>query len=738
MEYKSFLKTKELNNIESGFLINDNEINNKLFDYQKAIVKWAVKKGKCAIVLDCGLGKTFILSEWAKIISQYENGKILILAPLSVATQTIDMVKDINININYVETQEQLELSNELINITNYERLHNFTGKNIIGVIADESSILKSIGGKIKNICLSIFKDVKYKMTCSATPSPNDISELANQVQFLDIMKREEMLAKFFLHKDQDWIIKGHAKKAFYKWISSFSVFARKPSDLGFKDDGFYLPELNINALYDEHGFQREGELFTTTDLKGIKDRLSVRRQTIQGKIDIIKEKIESNNEQFLIWCGLNEESDLIEKNINDSVQLSGSDMKLDKIQKIDDFKNGKIKVLVTKPKIAGWGLNFQNCNNIIFVGLSDSYEAYYQCIRRCYRYGQKNNVNVYISLNVSEQEIYQNVLQKEKHMDDLYNGVIAETSEILNAELHNKTINEKDEYKENLVKGENYTLYNGDSCEIVKQISDESIDMMVYSPPFASLYTYSNSYRDLGNSKDYDDFFNHLGFLTREQLRILKTGRVCCVHCSQIPAMKVRDGYIGLKDFRGDLIRHYEKEGFIYHGEVCIWKNPQSQSIRTHAKGLSFQQLAKDSSHLRPALADYILIFRKDGNPEIPVDNTDEVDNNTWIKYASPIWSDIIETDVLKQATCSKSEEDEKHICPLQLETIKRCILLYSNKGEIILSPFAGIGSEGVVSLENKRKFIGIELKPEYFKIASQNLKETENKKDENLLFNV
>ena len=736
MDYQAFLETKEFQIIESGFKIDTSVINNNLFDFQKAIVQWAVKKGKCAIVIDCGMGKSFIQCEWARIISDYEQKKVLILAPLSVAHQTIDMVKAIGLHIEYVENQEQLDNSNNLLLITNYERLHNFTGENIIGVVADESSILKSIGGKIKNLCFKIFEKTKYKMSCSATPSPNDIAELANQVQFLGIMKREEMLAKFFLHKDQDWIIKGHAKKAFYKWLSSFSIFARKPSDLGFDDNNFTLNGLSIHPIYDETGYLREGELFTTTELKGIQDRLDIRRKTMRGKIQHLKSIIENINEQFIIWCGLNEEADILEKELIDAVQLSGKDMNKDKVQKIDDFKNGKIRILITKAKIAGWGLNFQNCHNMVFLGLSDSYESYYQCIRRCYRFGQEKNVNVYVSLNISEQGIFENILKKEKHMDDLYNGVINETSEILNAELHEKTISQKDEYTHKMYQGINYTLHNGDSCDVIKSIENESIDMMIYSPPFASLYTYSNSYRDLGNSKNYDDFFTHLSFLTREQLRILKTGRVCCVHCSQIPAMKVRDGYIGLKDFRGDLIRHYESEGFIYHGEVCIWKNPQSQSIRTHAKGLSFSQLEKDSSHLRPALADYILIFRKNGNPEIPVDNTGEINNNDWIKYASPIWSDVIETDVLSQSNKTKSGDDEKHICPLQLETIRRCILLYSNKGELIFSPFAGIGSEGYVALQNGRRFIGIELKPEYAKIANENLAQVEDDVNELTLF--
>lgn len=264
------------------------------------------------------------------------------------------------------------------------------------------------------------------------------------------------------------------------------------------------------------------------------------------------------------------------------------------------------------------------------------------------------------------------------------------------------------------------YAMYHGDCVEVMAGLPDESIDLSIFSPPFLSLYTYSATERDLGNSRTEAEFFAHFAFVIDHLLRLTKPGRNCCVHVSQVPAMLVRDGYIGLKDFRGDVIRAFEARGWIYHGEVCIDKDPQAQAIRTHAKGLLFVQLRRDASWMRPALADYILVFRKPGENKVPI--KPDLTNDEWIEWARPVWYGIRETDTLNAAE-GREEEDERHICPLQLGTIERCIRLWSNPGEVILSPFAGIGSEGYMALKLGRKFVGIELKRSYYEAAVRNL---------------
>lgn len=267
---------------------------------------------------------------------------------------------------------------------------------------------------------------------------------------------------------------------------------------------------------------------------------------------------------------------------------------------------------------------------------------------------------------------------------------------------------------------GAGWRVMLGDSCERLAEVPNESVGLSVYSPPFASLFTYSPSDRDLGNSTSRSEFIEHYGFIIDEVLRVTMPGRLTAVHCQQIATQKGRDGAIGLSDFRGDLIRAHVERGWIFHGEVTIDKDPQAQAIRTKATSLMFVTLNKDSSMSRPALADYVLLFRKPGDNETPI--KPDCDNETWIEWARPVWYDIRETDTLNTAV-AKENNDERHICPLQLPLIERCIRLWSNRGETVLSPFTGIGSEGYVAVKWRRKFVGCELKPSYWHTAVRNL---------------
>jgi len=286
---------------------------------------------------------------------------------------------------------------------------------------------------------------------------------------------------------------------------------------------------------------------------------------------------------------------------------------------------------------------------------------------------------------------------------------------------------------------GKNWAAYNGDSVQVLPGIPDESIDLSCYSPPFCDLYVYSNSEFDLGNSRNADEFFNHYAFIIRQLLRVTKPGRLTCVHVADIPAMAVKDGYIGMKDFPGKVIEAYEAAGWIYHGWAVVEKNPQAQAIRTKAKALLFVQLRKDSTASRPAILDRILLFKKPGDNAVPVTPVDngEIDNETWIDWAGGIWTGISESDTLQYQN-GRDENDEKHICPLQLGTIERCIKMYSNPGETVLDPFGGIGSTGHEAIRLNRSFIGIELKPSYYKLMVNNLQSVEWNKNRPSLFDL
>ena len=613
------------------------------------------------------------------------------------------------------------------------------------GLLVHNSSILKSISGKIKRKLIETFKDVPYKLCCTATPAPNDWPEIGNHAWFLGISTHQEMLAMFFINANkehtfeidgkmviqkgsnkggQEWRIKHHAEERFFEWMSSWAMFMMKPSDLGYSDEGYILPPLNIIPMVKEvNGYHHEDVLFFT-GLAGISDRANVRKDMVDLKIEMLSDLIKDTKDQWVIWCGLDKESSSIKKLLGGICrEVKGSDSIESKVRDIEDFQDGMYAVLDTKGKIGGFGLNLQNAHNMVFFGLNDSWEMFYQCIRREYRFGQKFPVNVYVLLTSPEIEIYENIKRKELQATRLRTKMIErmityEMGEIMDTDV------KVDDYTEDTVIGDAWKAMKGDSCLRLKEVGSESIDLTVYSPPFENLFVYSNSDRDLGNCRNADEFYKHYEFIVNELFRITKPGRLSCVHTSDIPAMANRDGFIGLKDFPGDVINLHIKTGWEFFGRCVIQKNPQAQAIRTKCKSLLFVQMKKDSSCSRPAIFDQILIFKKPGDNQVPIEpvKNGDLDNETWISWAHGIWTDIRETNTL-QYYCGRDKDDEKHIAPLQLETIERCIKLYSNPGETVLTPFMGIGSEGFVAVKLGRRAIGCELKASYFKIAVQNL---------------
>lgn len=713
-DYCSFLDGKRRTVRDTGVDVPDHCLSKSLFPFQRDLTRWALRKGRAAIFADCGLGKTFMQLEWAAHIP----GRVLILAPLAVAQQTVNEAKKLGQTAGMVAYARHQSEAHSQIVVTNYEMVEHFDPSQFDGVVLDESSILKSIDGKTKERLIDMFSDTPYRLCCTATPAPNDRAEFANHAEFLGICSREEMLAMYFVHDDEGWRLKGHAREPFFRWLASWGMSLAKPSDLGYSDDGYELPPLSIVSEIVHTDFVPEGQMFAT-DLKGVSHRSQVRRGTIDARVGRVVDLITAEpGQQWIAWCGLNDESAALAAAIPDSVEVEGSMTPEEKTERIQRFLRGEARVLVTKPRIAGFGMNFQNAARQVFVGLSDSYEAYYQCIRRSWRFGQRQDVRAHIVLSDLEQPIYDNVLRKEREAHDAQSALVRNSAQYERAEIEHMTTG--DDYVTDTREGNRWKLMLGDCVERIREIPDDSIDFSIFSPPFASLYTYSNSDRDMGNSASFEEFFSHYEFLIDELLRVVKPGRNVAVHCQQLSTTLSAHGVIGLRDFRGELIRAHVARGFVYHGEVCIDKDPQAQAIRTHSKALLFVQLRKDSSWLRPAMADYILVFRKPGENAVPVQP--DISNDEWIEWARPIWYGIRESETLNAAV-ARSDKDERHICPLQLETIERCVRLWSNRGETVFSPFAGIGSELYVALKHGRDAIGIELKPEYFEVAARNV---------------
>lgn len=751
--YQDFIASKRIVVGSAGVEIDRSQVHPRLFDYQRDIVAWACRKGRCAVFADTGLGKTYISLEWARLMGQ----RTLFVAPLSVARQTVRMSKDVGAEIRYVRNQAQVTDDCQLW-ITNYEMLEHFDASQFGAVVLDESSILKSLDGKTKKMLTEMFSATPYRLCCTATPAPNDQTEIGNHSEFLGITKTTDMLAMFFVHANkemvtevngitlrrklgndngQEWRLKHHAEQNFYRWMASWAMSIRKPSDLGYSDEGFILPPLNTKPIWIDYAYVPEGQI-VFTGLKGLSDASQVRRSVLEERCSVAADMVNASNEQWIVWCGLDDESNLMASLIEDCVEVVGSDSPESKATSIEAFQDGKYRVLISKVKIAGFGMNFQNAHNQIFVGLSYSWEEWYQAIRRSYRFGQTREVNVFVVLTEAEREILNTIQMKEQVANRMSEQLISHVRGFEMDELTGTDIGAF-EYTEKTIRGENFTAMLGDSAQRLGELADNSIDMSVYSPPFANLYTYSASELDLGNSRNNDEFFKHYGFIIREILRVTKPGRITCVHTADIPAMAAKDGYIGMKDFPGDVIRAYEANGWVYHGYAVVAKNPQAQAIRTHSKALLFVQVRKDSTASRPAILDRVLFFVKPGDnatPVTPVDNG-EMTNETWIDWAGGIWTGIAESDTL-QYQAARDPNDELHLCPLQLGTIERCIKLYSNPGETVLTPFMGIGSECYTAMKFGRKAIGIELKPSYYQLAIKNLKGIETQQKTPTLFDM
>lgn len=724
-EYQAFLGSKAVAHESAG--IKPKEPHEILFEFQRDIVKWALRRGRACIFADCGMGKTFMQIEWARQIP----GNVLILAPLAVASQTVAEAAKLSCFVRYCRKQSEVKKG---ITITNYEMLEHFNLAKFKGVVLDESSIIKHFEGKFRNAIITGFSETPYRLACTATPAPNDHMELGNHSEFVGAMSRTEMLSMFFVHDGGEtakWRLKGHAEEEFWKWVCSWAVMLRKPSDLGYKDAGFILPPMTIEQISVEH--QSSGGYLFAMEAQTLQERISARRESVSDRVKKCAGIVNSSKEAWLIWCNLNSESDELESEIEDAVQVQGSESPEVKAQKMADFTTGKIRALVTKPSIAGFGMNWQHCHNVAFVGLSDSWEQYYQAVRRCWRFGQTKEVKVHIITSTAEGQVVANIKRKEADASRMASEMIKHMHSINEANIKG-TQKTTDAYVEDVAKGENFELHLGDCVEVLKKIEKNSIGFSVFSPPFASLYTYSASNRDMGNAKSDAEFRKHFGYLIKQLGRVMMPGRLVAVHCFDIPSMKERDGVIGLKDFSNQIRTTFEAEGFIYHSRVTIWKDPVTQMQRTKALGLLHKQVRKDSSMSRQGLPDYLIVMRKLGENPKPIEHTHEqfpVDQ--WQQWASPVWMDINPSDTL-QYRSAREEKDERHICPLQLEVIRRATLLWSNPSDIVLSPFAGIGSEGFVALSNGRKFIGAELKASYWKQAAANLALAESEANRDL----
>ncbi len=800
-EYQEFLAKKQIIHKATGFTVSESAIHPILKPYQNALTRYALRKGRSEIGAGTGLGKTLMLLEFARFVHRHTMKSVLIVAPLYVAWQTIDMAKDLlEMTINYARNSSEIDK----ISITNYPRLKHFVNANLGGIVFDESSIFKGEASKYFQVAKQVCEGIDFRLCTSATPNPNSDEEISKQSEILGIMTTKEFEGNFLVNRQdgnkfqlskeaiegtrqengnltladiqslavmknkgkgkaerQGWQLRPHGKEKFYRWLASWLMAVKLPSDLGFSDEGYILPELVINPVFVDANYIPEGQL-VFTGLGGVGDRSRVRKITMEERCLEAQRIIGDSTDQWIVWCGLNPEADRMKQLLDGkAINVQGSDKLEKKIEGIKSFIEGHTQILVSKTQICGHGSNFQHCHKMIFVGLSDSWEAFYQAIKRIHRFMQEHRCEVWVILSEEEREIWDNVVQKGERAELMTKKLIENAGEYQKEEL-DSTSAQKDVYTEDEYKTDKYWIMLGDSCERMKEIESNSVGLSVYSPPFGDLFIYSNSARDLGNNIDDIHFLKHYKFIVDELLRATMPGRLTVVHAADIHTRKKIDGYIGLKGLTHNIVKLYEDAGWHWKGSIPIAKNPQAAAIRLKAHELMFATMERDSIRLMPVQPDYLLVFAKPGQnptPVLPTENLEmdrddwivragqnwlntvdfksleEITENEFLEYAKEvyrnrgtIWKDIRETEVLQHKGKSGSrldEDDIKHICPLQLDVVEWAIKLWSNPGETVFTPFMGIGTEVYQAVMFERYGIGIELKPEYFYKAHENIQE-------------
>ena len=725
-DYATFLERKQ--RVWTGEPIPEVSLPDGLYPFQIALTRWALRKGRCALWAGTGLGKTAMQLAWADQVRR-GGGSVLILAPLAVNAQTVREGARFGVPITACRSQSDVTL--DRVAIANYEMLDHFDATAFDAIVLDESGILKNFSGTTKRALVAAFAQTRYRLCCTATPAPNDYLELGNHAEFLGVMPSNEMIMRWFTNDPMQagrYTLKAHGAKDFWRWISSWAISLEKPSDIGCKDAGFDLPPLTIHerSVGAVDVDPPPGRLFrdaaSATDIHQLLRASSTDRA--RAAADVIRSEPMAS---WLIWVNTDYDADALHAVLPDITEVRGSDSPDIKATRLLGFADGTVRYLMTKPSVAGYGMNFQRCSRVIFLGLSFSFEQWYQAIRRTWRYGQTSAVDVYAFLSDNERTVLQVLKDKERAHIGLMADMISASREAVMDELsENAPLHQRATRPE--VSGETWRLVNGDCVDVLSDVDAESVDLSIFSPPFSNLYIYSDALSDMGNASNHAEFFEHFGFCIRELYRVTVLGRLCCVHCKDLPRFQNSHGAAGLFDFAGETIRAFESAGWQFHSRVTIWKDPVIEMQRTNNHGLLYKQLRADSCASRQGMADYVLTFRKWGSvtklrefPKPVMHGRDDFPLEQWQRWASPVWDDIQQTRVL-QYQQARDDEDERHICPLQLDVIERCIQLWSNPGDLVLSPFAGIGSEGHEAIRLGRRFLGIELKPSYWRVAARN----------------
>lgn len=563
--YEALIAQREAAMLARRDGVNPGPMGEHLFGFQATATEWALRRGRAAIFAATGLGKTLMELEWARQV----GGPILLLAPLAVGSQILREAERFEVPARTVADGSELA---DGVNIANYERLHRFDPDGLMGLILDESSILKAFDGRTRRDLTLFGERVPMRLCATATPAPNDHDELGQHAEFLGVLTAREMLALYFTqdgNTTNKWRLKGHAREPFWRWVASWALAFNGPADIGHEEEQgrFDLPPLQVRPVVvdteDQHAI---GTLFRA-EASTLIERREARRRTLPERVAATAALVAAEPaEPWLLWCDLNAESAALTKAIPGAVEVKGSDSSEHKERALLGFAEGSVRVLVSKPSICGHGLNFQRCARMVFVGLSDSFERYYQAVRRCWRYGQTRAVDAYVVTAAVEGAVARNIERKERQMEEMMRELVANVGRT--AEHLDRTPREQD-----LAEGDGWRMMLGDCVERLSELEEGSVGLSVFSPPFPSMYVYTDDPRDMGNVADVETMIEQFSYLIPELLRVLMPGRSVAIHLAQAQTRK-RDGQeIGLRDFRGATIDAMTAGGFTYYGEATIDK---------------------------------------------------------------------------------------------------------------------------------------------------------------------
>lgn len=737
LDYATFLAKKQPTVPIVGF--EPGPFSRGIFDWQCAVVARALRAGRHAIFEDCGLGKTVQSEEWARQVVERIRGEVLILTPLAVTQQFVAEGARFGIPVAYAAHPNAISAA---ITVTNYERLDAFDTSRFAGVVLDESGILKAYSGKVKNQIVDAFAKTPFRLACTATPAPNDVTEIGNHAEFLGVMKSSEMLARWFINDSGEagvYRVKKHAAADFWRWVASWSVALGKPSDLldvdgrPYSDEGYNLPPLTIR----EHVVAKEeapadGQLFRHVTVNATTLHRELRRSLIERVAKAAELVRAEPSEAWILWCTTNEEEEALTDAIPEAVPVRGSMDAEEKARRLAAFARGEIRILATKGSLAGFGMNWQHCARVVKLASNFSFEDFYQELRRCWRFGQTREVVAHVICASGEERIRAVVAEKQAGHIEQRKQMVAAQREVQLEALAERRAEIGEGYLETR-QGEGWKIHHGDCVEVMRGMPADSVGLNLHSPPFSSLYIYSASLRDMGNCRDDAEFFANYRFLIVEILRTLKPGRLCVVHCKDLPQYRGSSGAVGIRDFSGEIVREFtdarlsDGSRFQFASRVTLWKSPVTEMQKTKSHGLLYKTLRENATFTRQGLPDYLVVFRKvaasigDVCTEPVTHTPEEFPLSDWQEYASPVWMDIDHTDTLN-VQIARAGDDEKHIAPLPLPVARRAVKQWSNPGDLVFSPFTGLGTELVAALELGRRGEGAELKDTYFETACAN----------------